>query len=137
LAKKKTTAQLKKDLWVLCGKLNRKFNPPVCYTCGATGLSGSNWHPGHGKPKGELNMRYKFDMRNIRSQCINCNINYGGKSDIFITKLEKEKEGLEFLEETCYKENGYWKLKSLPLMGGVEAWGFVTNKIAEYKELLK
>lgn len=136
MAKQKTTAQLKKVLWKLCGELNRKINPPICYTCGTTGLSGSNWHPGHGKPKGALPLRFKFDMRNIRSQCINCNINNGGCTDIFIAKLEQEKEGLAFLQESCVKIDGYWEIKHDTTMGGVEAWGFVTRKITEYENLL-
>lgn len=135
--KKKTTAQLKKVLWKLCGELNRKLNPPICYTCGATQLSGSNWHPGHGKPKGALPLLFQYDMRNIRSQCMHCNCNLGGCSDIFIAKLEKEKEGKQFLKEACVKIDGHWEIKHVTSMGGVEAWVFVTKKIEEYRDILK
>lgn len=136
MAKQKTTSQLHKKIWVLCGKLNRIMNPPTCYTCGAGGLSGSNWHPGHGKPKGALPLRFKYDMRNIKSQCMRCNCHLGGCSDIFIAKLEKEKEGKAFLKEACVKIEGHWEIKHTTTMGGVEAWGFLTNLISEYEQIL-
>lgn len=135
--KKLTQSQLNKRVWKEVGRINRIINPPVCYTCGATGLSGINWHPGHGKPKGLLKLRFKYDLRNIKSQCIKCNLNGGGMTDIFISKLEKEKEGLEFLNEACVKINNHWEIKEVPSMGSIEAWNFLSNLLEEYKKIEK
>ena len=136
--KKKTLAKLKKYLWDnLCKPIIRKKYPNICYTCGRTGLQGSNWHTGHGKPKGALQLRFQYDLRNLRPQCLHCNKNLGGCSDIFIAKLEKEKEGLKFLKEACVKINGRWEIKSVPTMGGIEAYLFVEDLIAKYTKLLE
>lgn len=65
-----------------------------------------------------------------------CNCNLGGCSDIFIAKLEREKEGLEFLQEACVKIDGRWEIKHEPPMGSLQAWEFVNKKIEEYTLLL-
>ncbi len=132
---KKTNAQLGKLVWKEIGRLNRKINPPICYTCGAQNLEGSNWHPGHGKPKAELPMKAKYDFRNIKSQCIRCNIHMGGKTDVFITKLEKEKNGLDFLNEFCVKIDGYWEIKHTPTMGSTESWMYLYTLLEDLKKL--
>lgn len=134
--KKKTLSELKKDLWDLCKKIIRLKYPPICYTCGKGNIQGSDWQTGHGKPKGALSLRYQYDLRNLRPQCMHCNLNLGGCSDIFISKLEREREGLEFLLEACFKTNEGWKIKQRDLMGSLEAYKFVEDKIKEYKNLL-
>lgn len=134
--KKKTLAKLKKDLWNLCREIIRKKYKNNCYTCSASDLQGSNWQTGHGKQKSILNLKYQYDLRNIRPQCYGCNVTRNGMTDIFITKLEKENEGREFLEETCIKTNNGWEIKHQSLMGSIEAYIFITNKIKEYANLL-
>ncbi len=136
--KKKTLAQLKKHLWDnLCKPIIRKIYPNVCYTCGNTGLVGRNWQTGHGKPKGALSLKYQYDLRNLKPQCLHCNKNLGGCSDIFIAKLEQEQDGLIFLSEACVKIDGRWEIKRITPMGSIEAWMFVNEKIEEYTQLLK
>ena len=135
--KKKTDRQTADDkVWELCKKIVRKVHGNICYTCGATGLEGSNWQTGHGKPKGALPVRYKYDLRNLRPQCMRDNIHYGGMSDIFIAKLEQEPEGLEFLQEVCEKTDGTWRIKQGNTMGGKDATIFIQNLIEQYKKLL-
>lgn len=134
--KKKTLAKLKKILWILCKNIIRKIYPPTCYTCGKTGLSGSNLQTGHCKPKGALPLKFQYDIRNLRPQCLKCNIHLGGCTDIFIAKLEKEKEGKQFLKEACVKIDGRWEIKREAPMGSIDAWIFVTNLIEEYTEIL-
>lgn len=134
--KKKTLAELKKELWEFCKKIVRKIHPNVCYTCGRAGLQGSDWQSGHGKPKGALPLKYQYDLRNLRPQCLRCNLHYGGCSDIFIAKLEREKDGKAFLKESCVRVNGRWEIKREPPMGSIEAWMFVNSKIEEYKRLI-
>lgn len=134
--KKKTLTKLKEELWELCKRIIRAKYPNVCYTCGKEGLVGSDWQTGHGKPNGALQLWFKFDLRNLRPQCIHCNKNLGGCTDIFIAKLEREKEGLRFLDDACIKTDGRWEIKRFPPMGATESYSFVLNLIEEYKKIL-
>ena len=128
--------KLEDDIWELCKKIIRKRHGNTCYTCGARGIEGSNWQTGHGKPKGALPVRYKYDLRNLRPQCMRDNLHYGGMSDIFIAKLEQEKEGLAFLEEACEKTDGTWRIKQGNTMGGSDATLFLKELKEKYKKLL-
>lgn len=134
--RRKTLAKLKKELWELCKLIIRRNYPNICYTCGKTGLQGHDWQTGHSKPKSALPLRFAYDIRGLRPQCYKCNINYGGCADIFITKLEKEKNGMGFLNDSCTKTEHGWIIKNTGLMGGVEAYTFVLGKIEEYKKIL-
>ena len=132
--KKKTSAQLKKILWKLCKEITRaKYKD--CYTCPKKNLVGWDAHTGHGKPKGALPLKFQYDLRNLKLQCMHDNLNLGGCSDIFIAKLEQEKEGLEFLNEACVKIDNRWEIKREPPMGSIESWIFLTNTIEEYEKI--
>jgi hypothetical protein len=132
--KKKTERKAIEDkLWELCKKITRERHGNTCFTCGAQNLIGSNWHTGHGKPKGALPIIYKYDLRNLRPQCYNCNMNYGGMSDIFIAKLELEPKGLEFLNEACIKTDEGWKIKQVATLGGKDATIFLNSLLSLYK----
>lgn len=133
--KKKTVAKLKELLWEECKRIIREKYEHNCYTCGATGLEGKNLHTGHGKPNGALPLKYKFDLRNLKPQCMVCNCHHGGMTDIFIAKLEKEKDGLDFLQESCVKVDNMWEIKRMELMGSTEAWFFVSELLDKYKNL--
>jgi len=136
--KKRTTRQkLEKMLWEECKRIIRLRYPNTCYTSGAMNLTGTNWHTGHGKSKGELPIRYKYDLRNLRPQSYHANINLGGMSDIFIAKLEREEEGLQFLEESCRHVEGCWQIRKEADLGGKDATIFLENLLAEYKLLIK
>ena len=141
--KKRTVRQkLEDDLWELCKEITRRryINDDgtwTCYTSGSRILESSNVHTGHGKANGALSLKYKYDLRNLRPQSFRANINLGGMSDIFIAKLEREEEGLEFLEEACVKIDGRWEIRRIPPMGSLEAEEFLRAKIAEYEALLK
>ena len=135
--KKKTDRKkLEKDVWELCRQITFKRYGNTCYTTGATGLSGMNLQCGHGKAKGALPLLYKYDLRNLRPQSFRANINLGGMSDIFIARLEREKEGLEFLQEACVKENGEWKIKHISPMGSLQAEEFLRGLKERYTEIL-
>jgi len=68
--KKKTERQLLEEkVWEHCKRVTRLRHGDTCYTCGACGLEGVNWQTGHGKPKGALPLRFKYDLRNLRPQC--------------------------------------------------------------------
>lgn len=92
LPKKKTSAQLKKELDKVFSEYNRKKyanqNGEVsCYTCGKT----KHWkemHNGHFVSRGYLATR--FDENNCRVQCPGCNLFGGGRTAVFATKLDQE-----------------------------------------------
>lgn len=104
--KLKTVSQLHKLVWKEIQRIY-KDKGNVCYTCGLT-CYGTNRHIGHGIAKSSLSLQWKYDMRNLKIQCMNCNIWKGGNQHIFIGKLEKEKEGLAFLKEACRNVDGIW-----------------------------
>lgn len=133
--KKKTPRRktITDKVWELCKQITRGRYGNVCYTCGAHDLEGKNWHTGHGKPNGALPLRYKYDLRNLRPQCYHCNIDLGGCSDIFIAKLERESEGLEFLLEACEKTDGVWRIKQGNTMGGKDGTLFLLALTEQYR----
>ena len=136
--KKLTIKQLKGKLWNEVKRLTRERYGDTCYTCGATNLTGSNLHSGHGKPMGALPLRFKYDIRNIRPQCMLDNIHRGGCQDIFIAKLAKEEDGLNFLKEACYFDDDFnaWRIKqNTPSLGGIEATIFVEKLYETYKNM--
>ena len=140
--KKKRTRRQKanKDLWDLCKEYIRLTQPNICYTCGATGLAKSNWHTGHGINKGKLPVEFQYDVRNLRSQCYNCNVNLGGDSQVFIAKLEREKDGLKFLKEACRKMDGRWEVKFIPInkkLTGIDATIFLEKQIKILEKNIK
>jgi len=72
-AKKRPSVRtLKNKLWDEVKRITRKRWQHTCYTCGAQNLEGSNLHSGHGKPMGALPLRFKYDIRNIKPQCMVC-----------------------------------------------------------------
>lgn len=126
--KKLTTAQLNKKVWEECKRIIRLRYPNTCYTCGRSGLEGSNLHTGHMISKASLPLKYKYDLAILRPQCYNCNINHGGQGAYFIKRWEAEGNSFEDLE----REINLAKQKP---MGGVESWIFLTNLLEEYKSI--
>jgi len=88
--KTKVETKLKDELWQLCKQIIRLKYGNVCYTCGKEDLKGSNWHTGHFIPKAFGGEYLKYDLRNLRPQCYNCNINLGGNGAIFYHLMLKE-----------------------------------------------
>lgn len=141
--RKKTPRQKAEEkLWELCKAIIRKkyqnFDGTwTCYTSGQRIDEPAKCQTGHGKPKGALPLQFQYDLRNLKPQCYNANINLGGMSDIFISKLEREEEGLKFLEEACIKIDGRWEIRrDIPTMGGTDALIFLNEKIHEYEDIL-
>lgn len=133
--KKAERRKLEDKIWAECKRIIRARYPNECYTCNATGLEGSNWQTGHGKPKGALPLQFKYDLRNLKPQCMNCNIHLGGASDIFITKLENEIEGLHFLKEACLYDEG-WIIHKGNSLVGKEATEFLRELLEKYKDIV-
>lgn len=95
---KQPISVLQRKIWELCKKIIRSRYGNVCYTCGATGLEGSNWHTGHMWPKASLGAYMKYDLRVLRPQCYNCNINRGGAGADFYERMLRE-IGAQRMEE--------------------------------------
>ncbi|MFA6314954.1 MAG: recombination protein NinG [Candidatus Paceibacterota bacterium] len=87
---KQPISRLQRKIWSLCKLIIRKKYPHECYTCGAKNLSGSNLHTGHMWAKASLGAFLKYDLRVLRPQCYNCNINRGGMGADFYKKMLNE-----------------------------------------------
>lgn len=130
---KVSVSKLHKLAWQECRRVANIIFPKNCYTCPKKDLVGSDCQLGHGQSKGSLPLMYKYDMRNLRWQCFHCNINLQGCQQIFLSKLEKEKDGLAFLNDSSYKdENGGWRIKK---MDPINARDFLTGHINSLKTL--
>jgi endonuclease I len=92
---------IQRKIWEHCKRLTRQNYGHTCYTCGSTGLTGSNWHTGHLWAKASLGAYLKYDLRVLRPQCYNCNINRGGMGADFYKKMLNEigQEKMEQLEK--------------------------------------
>lgn len=93
---KQPISKIQRQIWVECKRIIRKRYGNICYTCGRAGLEGSNWHTGHVFPKAALSALLKYDLRVLRPQCYNCNINLGGNGAVFIDRL-REREGVVYV----------------------------------------
>lgn len=134
--KKPSIRILKDRLWKECQRLTRERWGNTCYTCDAPGLEGKNWQTGHGKAMAALPLTFKYDIRNLRPQCMVCNVHRGGMTDIFISKLAQEKEGMEFLMDACVEIDGAWYINQSTLtMGGRDATIFVEELTERYRSM--
>lgn len=70
--------KLKKALWDECRRITRARHGNTCYTCGKTGLEGSNWQTGHFISSSICSVALRYHLDNLRPQCYNCNINKSG-----------------------------------------------------------
>lgn len=95
---KQKISTIQNKIWEHCKRIIRAKYGNTCYTCGAINLSGSNWHTGHLFAKASLGAFLKYDLRVLRPQCYNCNINHGGRGADFIEKMRKL-EGNKFVDE--------------------------------------
>lgn len=87
---KQKISTIQNKIWEHLKRIVRKKYPNVCYTCGQTGLGGSNQQTGHLWAKASLGAYLKYDLRVLRIQCYNCNINRGGMGADFYAKMLKE-----------------------------------------------
>ena len=102
--KKLTSKQLQDKIWIICKRIIRARYGNTCYTCGKTGLEGSNWHTGHFIPKAACGAYLKYDLRNLRPQCYHCNINLGGNGGEFYRRMVAI-EGQEYVDKLFQDKN--------------------------------
>jgi hypothetical protein len=86
--KKKTMAQLKKELDRVFSIYIRKKYEKSCYTCGKTDCA---LQCGHFVSRQYLATRW--DENNCRPQCVGCNVFGGGKPLDFEERLKKDLDG--------------------------------------------
>jgi hypothetical protein len=95
---KQPISKIQRMLWEECKRIIRTRYKNVCYTCGRTGLEGSNWHTGHMFAKASLSAYLKYDLRLLRPQCYFCNVNCGGQGAHFIENMRRI-EGDEYVNQ--------------------------------------
>jgi len=92
--KKKGVGYYKKQLWRIFSTFIRTRDKWTCFTCNRI-ASGSGMHAGHYIPRSAGGMGLYFHEFNVHAQCIRCNLNLSGNTDIYlqnlITKYGQEK----------------------------------------------
>ncbi len=95
---KQPISRIQRKIWELCRQIATILYPSDCYTCARTNLTGSNRQLGHLWAKASLGAFLKYDIRILRWQCYNCNINRGGAGADFYARLLQEK-GQDFMNQ--------------------------------------
>lgn len=107
--KKNPNRKIQDDLWELCKQLiridyQRKDGNWECYTCGKIITSKLDCHTGHFIPKSICGAYLKYDLRNLRPQCMSCNIWGGGRGADFYRNMLK-REGQEYIDQLYRDKN--------------------------------
>jgi hypothetical protein len=123
--KKLTISKLQKLLWLECKRIVRARYDHTCYTCGKSGLVGSDLQTGHMIAKAALGAYLKYDLRLLRPQCTNCNIWHGGMGAVFIENM-RMREGDEYVDGILADRNV-----------SVRAYDHYLRLLFEYRELEK
>ena len=124
--KKPTPKQLKKKLWELCRKVaDQQYPNASCYTCDAK-IDGVNKHLGHFIPSSTCGALLRYDIRNLRWQCMRCNVWLGGNGSAYY-RCMVEREGQAYVDSLFQDKQKSVKADIL----------FYLKLIAEYEELLR
>jgi len=105
---KSPIVKIQELIWQECRRITKTRYGNSCYTCNKKNLSGSSWQTGHIIPK-KICHHLKYDLRILRPQCYNCNINLGGNGAIGIYKMIQE-HSIEFVDE-IFEDLFYKKVK--------------------------
>lgn len=124
-AKKTPEKKLKAILWQLCKEIIRKQYGNSCYTCGAEGLTGGNWHTAHFIASSICGAYLRYDLRNLRPGCYRCNVSLAGNGAVFYKNLV-EREGQTYVDGIFADKTRITKLNR----------AFLEEKIAEYQAIL-
>ena len=118
-------AQAKQKLWELCREITRIRYGNTCYTCGKTGLEGSNYQTGHFITKSTCSAELAYDLSNLAVQCYHCNINLSGSWVKFEAHLRRDGIDVEAL-----------KRRNEATKGLKYDISWYTSKIEEYEKIL-
>lgn len=102
--------RLHKQAWKLMSEyIRRKNENPdgyvYCYTCGKA-MRWTEANAGHFKHD-----RLDFDERNLKEQCVGCNLHNSGRLDVYAENLIAD-NGLEWFKQLCRDANEYNKYDS-------------------------
>jgi len=106
--KKLKLSTIEDKLWKVTRLLVFKKYGKHCYTCPQRNLEKWNLQCGHAYPKGALGAIMKYDLRILRPQCFQCNINHGGMQAVFWKNLERDigKRKADKLYLECQRSKG-------------------------------
>lgn len=103
-----TIGKLQKLIWVECKRIVRatyiKQNGTWdCFTCHRLIDEPSKAQTGHFRPSSVCGAYLRYDLRNLRIQCYNCNINAGGNGAMYYKNLIIEK-GQDYVDQIFIDE---------------------------------
>jgi len=127
--KKPNISKLKIKLWEECkrivrAKYQREDGMWNCFTCDRLIDEPAKAQTGHFLPSSTCGAYLRYDFRNLRVQCYNCNINQGGAGADFYRRLV-ETEGQEYVDRIF--QDKHVSIKA-------DAWWYM-QKIEEYRSL--
>jgi len=115
---------LKDQLWELCRKITEKRYPNLCYTCGKA-IEGQNRQLGHCIPSSVGGAQLRYNLDNLRWQCMACNVYHGGQGAMFIRNLVRDL-GDERVDAMFALKNSFVRADRV----------WFNQKIEEYKKIL-
>jgi hypothetical protein len=126
--KKLTIGKLGKKLWEHCKRLTRekyrnKDGTWNCYTCDRLIDEPSKAQTGHFIPSSICGYYLRYDLRNLRIQCYNCNINAGGNGAEYYIRMVKE-NGQKYVDQ-LFKD----KQKT------IKAYDYLLELLTKYEQL--
>lgn len=102
MVKKKSPKKLKEELWNECKRIIRSRYKQgdywFCFTCQKLIDEQAKAQTGHFLPSSTCGAFLRYDLRNLRVQCYNCNINQGGAGAEFYRNLVTE-NGQEYVDQ--------------------------------------
>ena len=129
IAKPKSIKSLEKKLKSLLYPLIKQRDGNVCWSCGRSNLIGMNFQAGH-YIKAELcNIKYRYNIMNIHSQCAGCNLWKRGNTIEYRHKMIKV-----FGAKEVKKLEEHYKDK-LPMNFNFRAW--LDKEISYYKTVVE
>lgn len=124
--KRPSPRQQKDKLWKLCREITNLTHPPHCYTCSAQNLEGANKQLGHFIPSSVCGAFLRYDLRNLRWQCMRCNQFAGGNGAEYYRRMVLE-VGQEAVDQIFRDQQKVIKADST----------FYEAKIQEYESTLR
>ena len=127
--KKLSIGKLQDKLWQECRRIIRDIYKRAdgtynCYTCSQTNLQSSNLQTGHFIQKSVCGAYLKYDLRNLRIQCMRCNCNLSGNGAIFYRNLVQDM-GQEYVDQLFKEKNTIT----------VKAYDHYEKQLADYKDM--
>lgn len=130
-AKRKTKTPIKvakEKLWRLCREIKAILDPHFCYTCGEPLIYGSkSMQLGHFIPKSVCSAELAYDLRNLKWQCMFCNMYKNGEWPIFEANLIRD-HGKKYVEDL--------KQRNIHTRGSKYDIVWYNSMITEYQKVL-